>query len=291
MKTTKRLCCVALTLILVVLSAVAVTASADVWVGNFRLSNDQQVLIQYTGTDAAPVIPSTVKTIGAAAFQYNNTMTSITIPATVTSIRDRAFYNCSKLQTVTLPNTFSNIPASTFAYCSELTTVNIPRSVTTIGAYAFQGCARLQNLIGPDQQSYGATVYRPVPAYVTSIGAGAFDGCKLLTIQCFKGSAMETYAKDNGLQYTSVEPLIYSLKANKEQYTVVRTLGVTNSVQIGVTIDPSIASSARLGWSTNDATIITVNESGLVTTTPYAGGDIVQPRPAECLYRNSGCGA
>ena len=132
MKTTRRLFCVVLALIMVALSAITLTtASADVIVGDFRLSDDQQILVQYIGTGTNPTIPATVKTIGAAAFKDNDSITSVTIPNTVTSIRDRAFYNCSKLQTVTLPNTIATIPASTFAYCGALTTVNIPRSVTT----------------------------------------------------------------------------------------------------------------------------------------------------------------
>ena len=275
MKTTRRLFCLVLTLIMVALSAITVTASADVIVGDFRLSNDQQILVQYLGTDAAPAIPGTVKTIGAAAFKDNDSITSIVIPSTVTSIRDRAFYNCKNLQTVTLPASIDTISVSTFAYCSNLTTVNIPRSVVSIGASAFAHCASLQNLIGPDQQSIGTTVYTPVPAYVTSIGTDAFAGCQHLTVQCFKGSAMETYAKDNNLQYTSVDPLIYKLTANEPQWTTVWARGVTNTVQLGVTIDPTIAASNRLGWSTNNIAICRVNESGLVSNAAAPGTGIV----------------
>ena len=275
MKTTRRLFCLVLTLIMVALSAITVTASADVIIDDFRLSNDEQILIQYLGTDAAPAIPGTVKTIGAAAFKDNDSITSIVIPATVTSIRDRAFYNCKNLQTVTLPASIDTISVSTFAYCSNLTTVNIPRSVVSIGASAFAHCASLQNLIGPDQQSIGTTVYTPVPAYVVSIGTDAFAGCQHLTVQCFKGSAMETYAKDNNLQYTSVDPLIYKLTANEPQWTTVWARGVTNTVQLGVTIDPTIAASNRLGWSTNNIAICRVNESGLVSNAAAPGTGIV----------------
>ena len=276
MKTTRRLFCVVLALILVALSAITLTtASADVIIGDFRLSDDEQILVQYLGTSASPTIPSSVKTIGAAAFQNNDSITSITIPNTVTSIRDRAFKNCSKLQTVTLPNTIDTIPASTFAYCGALTTVNIPRSVTSIGASAFAHCPNLQNLIGPDQQSIGTTIYTPVPAYVTSIGSEAFAGCTYLTIQCFKGSAMETYCKENGIQYTSVEPLIYKLKATQDQWTTVWAKSQTNTAQISVTIDPSIAASNRLGWSTSDVSILKVDENGLVSTTTKPGEAIV----------------
>ena len=275
MKITRRLSCLVLALIIVALGAITVTASADVWVGNFRLSNDQKILIQYTGTDASPVIPATVKTIGAAAFKDNNTMTSIKIPKTVTEIRDRAFMNCIELTTVTLPNTIDSIPASTFAYCTKLTTINIPRSVTTIGADAFKSCSMLQNLVGPDQQSIGSIIYRPVPAYVTNIGSGAFDGCEHLTIQCFKGSAMESYCISNQLQYTSVEPLIYKLKATQAQWTTVWAKNKHNTVQLSVTIDPTIAAANRLGWSPSDVSILKVDENGLVTSTDKPGDAIV----------------
>ena len=272
---TRRLCCLVMALIIVSLTAITITASADVWVGKFRLSDDKKILVQYAGTDKNPTIPSTVKTIGAAAFKDNQYVETIKIPKTVTEIRDRAFYNCPALKTVTLPNTIATIPASSFAYCGKLETVNIPRSVTTIGESAFQGCTYLQNLVGPDQQSIGTTVYRPVPAYVTSIGANAFTGCEHLTIQCFKGSAMETYCVNNHLQYTSVDPLIYKLKATQTQWTLVWASGKNNSVQLSVTIDPTIAASNRLGWSPNDVKILKVNETGVVTSTTKPGLGVV----------------
>ena len=46
MKTSRRLFCVVLALIMVALSAITLTtASADVIVGDFRLSDDQQILV------------------------------------------------------------------------------------------------------------------------------------------------------------------------------------------------------------------------------------------------------
>ena len=50
------------------------------------------------------VIPSSVTSIGYAAFSGRTSMTSVTIPSSVTSIGYDAFYNCSSLTSVTMNN-------------------------------------------------------------------------------------------------------------------------------------------------------------------------------------------
>ena len=68
------------------------------------------------------------------------------IPTSVTSIGKAAFGGCSGLTSVTIPSSVTNIGASAFYYCSGLTSVTIPGSVTSIGQYGFEGCSSLTSV-------------------------------------------------------------------------------------------------------------------------------------------------
>jgi hypothetical protein len=113
------------------------------------------------------VIPSSVTSIGSAAFFGCRGLTSVTIPNGVTSIGSDAFGNCSGLTSVTIPSSVTSIGDSAFGSCSGLTSVTIPSSVTSIGINAFGGCSGLTSIT--------------IPASVTSIYDNAFSSCESLT--------------------------------------------------------------------------------------------------------------
>lgn len=70
------------------------------------------------------VIPSTVKTIGGAAFYGCSQLTSIKFPQGLTAIGARAVGNCRSLTTVTIPPKVSTMGSGAFWGCVNLTTVN-----------------------------------------------------------------------------------------------------------------------------------------------------------------------
>lgn len=136
-------------------------------------------------------IPSTlnglrVTAIGASAFEDNLLMTSVAIPDSVTRIHNYAFYNCSSLSRVVIPDSVKEIGSSVFYKCVSLSGITLPDSVTKIGPSAFKGCTSLTDVTVPDS--------------VTSMGIDAFADCTSLAhYYCFKGSAADTYAANNGL--------------------------------------------------------------------------------------------
>ena len=79
-----------------------------------------------------------------------------------------AFYKCTSLKSIALPSSLTTIDGTAFADCTALTEITIPASVTTIGADALKGCTALKAVRG------------------------------------VKGSAAETYAKQNGLKFEEV---------------------------------------------------------------------------------------
>jgi len=79
-------------------------------------------------------IPSTVTSIGKAAFNNNN-LTTVSIPKGVTVIRHSAFRN-NNLTSITLQEGIKVIEEGSFCN-NKLTSVTIPSSVTKIGENAF----------------------------------------------------------------------------------------------------------------------------------------------------------
>ena len=86
--------------------------------------------------------------------------------------------------------TVTGIGRMAFASCTTLTDVTIPEGVTTIGEDAFCGCTALLSV--------------KIPKSVTAIGSHAFGYNESYTktagfkVYCYKNSAGEKYANDNG---------------------------------------------------------------------------------------------
>ena len=172
---------------------------------------------------------SQLENIDSFAFRYCSNLTSIEIPSSVTSIGEAAFYNCSALKKVNIididawamidfganANPLENAGAglylldeklvtevtlttatmirySAFSGYGFLTRIEIPSSVTSIGEWAFSHCSALETVTFEDNsqlesigsyafQSCSALTSIEIPSRVTSIGSGAFSSCSNLT--------------------------------------------------------------------------------------------------------------
>ena len=172
-----------------------------------ELADGNVEITGYTGKASALSIPSTlggkkVTTIGVRAFQNCTSIKSVTIPDSVTSIAIYAFQSCSGLTSITIPNGVKIIKASTFQNCTGLTSVTIPKSVTEIEPQAFLNCDSLKTVTIPSSVvkiSDNAFGYR---AYNTTVYT--ISKVEGFTINCFKNTEGEDYAKKNGFKYTAV---------------------------------------------------------------------------------------
>ncbi len=201
-----------------------------------------------TCTDTCLIIPEVspdglkVTAIAASAFR-GQPFTSVVIPSSVTSIGSAAFENCNHLTSITLPfigskkdETESNthfgyifgasspsrngksVPKSltnviisgssrigyeAFGNCANIVSITIPESVSVIADRAFSGCSNLSSVYISDiakwcEISFGGPVANPlfiahnlylngtlltdatIPSDVTSIGKYAFNYCTSL---------------------------------------------------------------------------------------------------------------
>lgn len=172
-----------------------------------ELADGNVEITGYTGKASALSIPSTlggkkVTTIGVRAFQNCTSIKSVTIPDSVTSIAIYAFQNCSGLTSITIPNGVKIIEASTFQNCTGLTSVTIPQSVTEIDPQAFLNCDSLKTVTIPSSvvkisdHAFGYRAYNTTVYTISKV-----EG---FTINCFKNTEGEDYAKKNGFKYTAV---------------------------------------------------------------------------------------
>ena len=74
-------------------------------------------------------------------------MRVVSLPSTLTSIGEAAFWACSSLQSITLPNNLTHIGLNAFRACHSLTQVLIPASVTNIDGSAFECCTGLTDVV------------------------------------------------------------------------------------------------------------------------------------------------
>ncbi len=167
-------------------------------------SKDKKTLVVYpSGRSGSYSLPSSVTSIGNAAFSHCTGLTTVTIPSGVTMIGEYAFSGCTGLTAVTIPKNVTSISVVAFNRCTGLTNINvaadnsaycsvdgvvfskdkktlvaypagrtgsytIPNGVISIGKFAFEGCIGLTTVI--------------IPSGVTSIDSYAFGYTGLISV-------------------------------------------------------------------------------------------------------------
>ena len=141
---------------------------------SFKILSEEKKTVILTGhmNQSIITIPSvvtynekeyTVASIQDNVFNENKNLISITIPSSVETIGKAAFYGCSNLKAVMLPNNLSVIDEDVFRGCTSLSSISFPENIRIIGARSFQDCCEIKSLIFPDS--------------LQRIEGNAFDGC------------------------------------------------------------------------------------------------------------------
>lgn len=134
--------------------------------------------------------------IGSKSFSSCARLKSIMIGET--TIQASAFYNCTRLKDINFisdindkPNNEAMIYSNAFEGCLGLKNINLPNYIFYIYESAFKDCVNLERIFIP-------TMYDGSDMYIED---NVFEGCAKITIVCDQGSSIETYAKDNGINY------------------------------------------------------------------------------------------
>ena len=136
-------------------------------------------------TSLSRIIMTKVRIIGDGAFGGNNVggvaVSTMDLPSTVQSIGQAAFISCTELVSVTIPEGVSKIEDNTFGLCKNLATVELPGSLTKIGDNAFKGCTKLATINLGNVKEIGAESFRACTSLKTvdlanlvKTGEGAF---------------------------------------------------------------------------------------------------------------------
>ena len=179
-------------------------------------------------------IPSTVTSIGVAAFQYRTDIEQLTLSPNITEIGERAFANCTNmsylsmsdnlkiigkeafkecesLTRVTLGKGITEVSEGAFEYCYSLGSVTMTNEVISLGKSAFRGCYSLKKVTFSDTlTTIGENCFRgcmalesvEIPKSVTKMGEGAFASCISIVsiaipdgVTCIESSAFYNCAK------------------------------------------------------------------------------------------------
>ena len=152
-------------------------------------------------------IPSTLTTIGQAAFQSSNIKELISSHSRLTSIGACAFENCRYLEEVSLPASMTNVDQQAFDKCRHIRSILLPEYLESLGSYAFRLCDSLRsNIVYPEGLSYvPISCFEAcysidslvIPNSVKTIGEFAFSGCEGLKFVDLPDSLTNIYK--NGL--------------------------------------------------------------------------------------------
>ena len=133
-------------------------------------------------------LPEGLERIGDYAFEYC-AISAFNIPSSVTEIGEGAFSNCDYITDIVIPNGVKAIKSYTFSDCDRLTSVTLPNSVESIGDGAFSYCRKLETITMPSNlREIGSAAFFScqalqsieIPAKVGTIGSIAFSACTAL---------------------------------------------------------------------------------------------------------------
>lgn len=178
----------------------------------------QGQLLAYKGTSKTPVIPGSVKTIGAEAF-WGADITGVNIPSGVQEIGSYAFYRCEALTAADIPGSAALIGDNAFSGCKALKSLTLHEGLKTLGYSAFRDCEALTSVV--------------LPEGLTECMGCVFNGCEALTQISFPGSLTRITLGDIGeTEY------YYALPDNAEIYCGSVFLGYKSDYPAKVTVRP-----------------------------------------------------
>lgn len=175
-------------------------------------------------------VPSTVTTIGNAAFAYCKKLEQVTFAeggSKVKVLGNEALRDCNKLQSFPIGTELTTIGEYAFCNCYLLTEMHLPASVTSIGSQAFIHMTALES----------ATL----PASITKLPQSLFEDCSALANLTLQGSI-------TSIGESCFERCSALTKLDANAISEVTTLGDYAFLNSGLTTFPALSKVTSLGF-------------------------------------------
>ena len=198
-------------------------------------------------------IPNTIDSISSHAFKYCEQLQRVVIPNSVVTLYPCAFYSCTGLKSVVIGNSVSVIDEYCFQYCYNLAEVVIGESVERLAIKAFYDCPSLRKV----------TCLAPVPPTMYAYHSFSDEAYTYATLYV-PGASMKAYRNDeNWGRFRSYQSLTLAESIELNMTTAGLNEGAT--LQLTATVQPE-SSDKNVLWASNNPSVATVDNNGLVTT-------------------------
>ena len=135
------------------------------------------------------------------AFFECHSLKNVILPTTITNITESLFSGCFNLPRITIPDSILHIERAAFCECRSLDHMVIPETVLSINEFAFFNCLSLTRI----------TILNPnINLQNLCIGYyedknGLYKKSENLTINGYKNSTAERYAKEHGFKFVPLD--------------------------------------------------------------------------------------
>ena len=268
-------------------------------------------ITKYNGADTTANIPSEVNDVTVTEVYYytfySKAVEIVNIPATVKKIYDDAILYCYNFKAINVDEdnalyssadgVLFNKDKTELIKCptaKNCTTYTVPETVMTIDNSAFEGCTLIQNILLPEGlKEIGKAAFFDceltkvtIPKSVETIGETAFGyvynfdtKSNYFKISCYKDTAGENYARENGFKYELLD-------ADENDYKTTADGKYTYLILKDGTVEIS-------RYNGNESTVVVPSEIDGRTVTAIgnfikAGYDELEPADLICGWINDG---
>ena len=258
-------------------------------------------------------IPNSVTDLGVQIFSDCDSLTNVTLSTGLTKIPQETFRHCDSLASIIIPYQVTKIDSNAFAECPKLAGITIPKATTTIADNAFSYPAKM-TVYGVKGSAAETWAGSKGAKFVVNAKVVTSIKLSETSLSMLRGNTKTLSADIQPLDFTgdvvwkSSDPKVATVDANGKVRaegtgTATITLAVgeksatckvtvsqpvtsisldksSASLQSGETLQltasvyPSDALNKAITWTSSDAAIATVDQSGKVTALKKGGATI-----------------
>ena len=246
------------------------------------------------GSLTSVTIPDGVTSIGMDTFTYCHSLMSVTIPDSVASIDVSAFYGCTSLKYIEIPKNVTSIGDNAFDSCSNLTAARFIGDAPAMGEKVFNNCNpyfKIYYLQGNTGFTNPWHWYSTEPFYIYTVTFDSMYGSPIDANTIYSGSQIAApeipsragyifggWYKEAGCinawnfdtDKVTDNTILYAKWTAKSVTGInfdktTANLKIGNSTNLAVTINPTDAINKNVNWTSSNASIARVDNTGKVT--------------------------